>query len=62
MLIANIWGLNDIGVVLIVVIVLFGASRLPQIAKNLAEGIHEFKKASKKLSEDEKPEGTEDQK
>ena len=61
MLIANIWSLNDIGVVLIVVIVLFGASRLPQIGKNLAEGIHEFKKASKKISEDDKPEETENQ-
>ena len=38
MWIANILSLNDIGIVLVVVVVLFGASRLPQIGKNLANG------------------------
>jgi len=35
----------------LVVLLLFGASRLPQLGKNLGEGIRNFKKA---LSEGEK--------
>lgn len=32
-------------VILLVLLLLFGASRLPQIARGLGEGIKEFKKA-----------------
>jgi TatA/E family protein of Tat protein translocase len=35
-----------------VVILYFGAKKLPEIGKSLAEGIHEFKKASKAVCED----------
>ena len=37
----------------IIVIVLFGAKKLPEIGKSLAEGIHEFKKASKEVRKED---------
>lgn len=42
----------ELWVVILVVILLFGVKKLPEIGKSLAEGIHEFKKASRKLNED----------
>lgn len=39
------------------IVLVFGVSRLPQIGRSLAEGIHEFKKASKEIrDEGNKPE------
>ena len=40
-------GLPEMIVVFLIVIVLFGASRLPQIGKGLGEGIKNFKKGMK---------------
>jgi sec-independent protein translocase protein TatA len=37
----------------IVVIVLFGAKKLPEMAKGLGEGMKEFKKAVREVNEDE---------
>ena len=36
-------GLPELGVILLIVIVIFGASRLPQLGKGLGEGIKNFK-------------------
>ncbi len=38
-------GLPELLVVLLIILLLFGAGKIPQIAKSLAEGIKEFKKA-----------------
>ena len=38
-------------VILIVILLLFGANRLPEIGKSLGEGIREFKKALKDAEE-----------
>jgi sec-independent protein translocase protein TatA len=46
-------GRGEILILLLVVVLLFGASRIPQLAKSLGEGIKEFKKANK--DGDEKP-------
>jgi len=46
------FGPAEITVIVLLVIVLFGIKRLPELGKSLAEGIHEFKKASKKLKEE----------
>ena len=63
MLIANILTAPiDIGILVIVVMVLFGARRLPELGKNLAERTHEFRKASRKITEEDKPEETESEK
>jgi sec-independent protein translocase protein TatA len=47
--IAGILGLGapELVVILIIMLVLFGGSKLPSLAKGLGESIREFKKASK---------------
>lgn len=59
------WGGNPMewGIIILLVVLLFGIKKLPEIGKSMAEGIHEFKKAARKAREEEevepaKPEGT----
>jgi sec-independent protein translocase protein TatA len=47
-------GMGELIVILLIVVVLFGANRLPQLGKGLGEGIRSFKK-SFSGEEDEKP-------
>ena len=54
-------GMPELLVILVIVVVLFGAQRLPQIGKGLGEGIRNFRSASKELQsaaqeEEKKPE------
>jgi sec-independent protein translocase protein TatA len=49
-------GTGEIVVIGIAIIVIFGASRLPSIAKSFGQGIKEFKKAIKDTTEEEKSE------
>lgn len=53
---AGIFGLGagELVIVLIILLVLFGGSKLPQLAKGLGQSMKEFKKASKD-DDDEKP-------
>jgi sec-independent protein translocase protein TatA len=50
-------GVTELVIILVIVIVLFGASRLPQIGRGLGEGISNFKKslrsADKSTSEEQ---------
>ncbi|MEN2994431.1 MAG: twin-arginine translocase TatA/TatE family subunit [Thermodesulfovibrio sp.] len=39
-------GTNELLLILLIVIVLFGATRLPQIGKGIGEAIRNFKKAT----------------
>lgn len=55
------FGMGELIIILLIVLVLFGASRLPAIARALGKSIKEFKKASKEtkknigdLTEEEK--------
>jgi len=48
MFIGGIGWLEILGI-LLVVLLLFGAKRLPELAKGLGQGIKEFKKASKEV-------------
>lgn len=56
-------GVSELVIILLIVIVIFGASRLPQLGKGLGEGIRNFKgslkggeeEATKKESEQETP-------
>jgi sec-independent protein translocase protein TatA len=48
-------GPAELGIILIILLVLFGGSKLPSLAKGLGQSIKEFKKASKDEPEDEKP-------
>ena len=40
-------GMGELVVILLIVVVLFGASKLPQIGKGMGEAIGNFKKAQK---------------
>ena len=47
-------GFGELLVILVIILVLFGAKRLPEIGKALGDGIREFKKAAQGLQDDEK--------
>ena len=42
----------EIFIVLLIVLLLFGGKKLPEIAKGLGKGIQEFKKASKEVTDE----------
>ena len=49
---ANI-GFGEIVVILLIVLILFGASKLPEIGRSLGKAIYEFKKAMKDAGEED---------
>ncbi|HEX4963996.1 MAG TPA: twin-arginine translocase TatA/TatE family subunit [Thermoanaerobaculia bacterium] len=52
-------GVPELMIIFLIIIVLFGASRLPQIGKGIGEGIRNFKKGMKEGEEqDQIPEKT----
>jgi len=48
-------GMGELIIIFLVVLLLFGANQIPKVAKGMGEGIREFKKAARDLSQDEKP-------
>ncbi len=46
------FGMGELVVVLLIVLVLFGASKVPEIARSLGKAIKEFKKAGKEIKDD----------
>ena len=48
----NLPGPMEVVVILVVVLLLFGAKRLPEIGRALGDGIREFKKAIKDSTDD----------
>jgi sec-independent protein translocase protein TatA len=46
----------EIGGIVLLVIILFGAKKLPEIGKGLGKGLREFRDATKGLTDDEKAE------
>ena len=49
---AGIVGGWEIVLILAVVLILFGARKLPELAKGLGQGIKEFKKATREVTEE----------
>jgi len=47
-------GLPEIILILAVLLLLFGAKRLPEIGKSMGKGLREFKSATKDLADDVK--------
>lgn len=45
-------GWTEIVVILLVVLILFGARRLPDLARSLGKSVHEFKKGLNEVTED----------
>jgi sec-independent protein translocase protein TatA len=43
-------GTQELIIILIIVLLLFGAKRIPEIARSMGQGIREFKKATKDIS------------
>ncbi len=43
-------GTQELIVILIIVLLLFGAKRIPEIARSMGQGIREFKKAAKDIT------------
>jgi sec-independent protein translocase protein TatA len=43
---------TELIIVLVAVLVLFGAKRIPEFAKGLGKGINEFKKASREVTDE----------
>jgi sec-independent protein translocase protein TatA len=50
-------GMGELVIILLIVVILFGASKLPQLGKGLGEGIRSFKK-SFGGEDEEKPSST----
>lgn len=48
-------GSMELIVILGIILLLFGGKKLPEFAKNLGKGIHEFKKACQGINDDEHP-------
>lgn len=46
-------GIGELLVILLVLVLLFGASRLPQLGAGLGEGIKSFRKSFREIQEDE---------
>jgi len=46
--------MGELIIIFLVVLLLFGANQIPKVAKGLGEGIREFKKAARDLSQDDK--------
>jgi len=42
----------EIGIILVIVLIIFGPARLPQMGQALGKSIREFKKAGKELKSD----------
>jgi|TARA_B100001540_G_C15676588_1_gene582761 sec-independent protein translocase protein TatA len=45
-------GGGEILLILFIILLLFGAKKLPELAKGLGKGINEFKKASKDIKDE----------
>lgn len=49
-------GTGEIILILLVILILFGAKKIPELAQGLGKGIREFKKTMREVEEDVKSE------
>jgi len=49
-------GMGELLIIFVAILVLFGANQIPKVARNLGQGMREFKKAARELTaeDDEK--------
>lgn len=52
MILLGIFGAQEIILILIIVLVLFGGKKIPELMRGLGRGINEFKKAKNESGED----------
>jgi sec-independent protein translocase protein TatA len=55
-------GVTELLVILFIIVLLFGARKLPELARGLGQGIREFKKAARDAEKTESPEKMEESK
>jgi sec-independent protein translocase protein TatA len=55
-------GTQELIIILIIVLLLFGAKRIPEIARSMGHGIREFKKATREISANVNPKDEDDDK
>jgi sec-independent protein translocase protein TatA len=46
-------GFREILLILLIILILFGAKRIPEMMRSFGQGVKEFKKAAKDISSDE---------
>jgi sec-independent protein translocase protein TatA len=46
------FGTTEILLIVLVILIFFGAKKIPELAQGLGKGIREFRKAAKEVSED----------
>jgi sec-independent protein translocase protein TatA len=46
-------GMGELLIIFVAILVLFGANQIPKVARNLGQGMREFKKATRELTEDD---------
>ena len=46
-------GIQELIIIFLIILVLFGAKKLPEMGKGLGKGIREFKRATESAAEDE---------
>ncbi len=56
------FGMGELIIILMIALLFFGATRLPQVAKALGRSIKEFKKGAKELKDDIEEETNDDDK
>ena len=45
-------GMNELLIIFLIVLLLFGASRIPEVARAMGKGIRDFKRATREIEED----------
>jgi sec-independent protein translocase protein TatA len=49
-------GIQELIVIFLIILVLFGAKKLPEMGRGLGRGIREFKRATERVTDDEEDE------
>lgn len=49
------FGLTELLIIMVVILLLFGAKRIPEVAGSMGKGIREFKKGMNELGQDANP-------
>jgi sec-independent protein translocase protein TatA len=55
-------GVQELLLILLIILILFGAKRIPEIARGLGKSVSEFKKGVREIEDEVKSEGDKDKK
>ncbi len=51
-------GPMELGIILLIILIIFGAGKLPQVAGSIGKGIREFRRAKEGLDDESQSKGT----